>query len=215
MDGASCTALGRWGPSGHWQVPKTQWKACIEETSTEKAERYLERYRAVMEKDRQMCLGSYVFFWGQKQERTHTWYGMFLPGGERTGAVGVMQYVWTGQWPENRAPRVSRLRIEGGTAEESIHLKAGQEYAARIEASDPDADALAFEYEVLAEQTTFGYGGMGERRPATLDGLVRSQDGGEMRFVAPAKEGAYRLFVYVRDDKGAAATANAPFYVKP
>ena len=78
-----------WGPSGDWQVPRTEWKASIEETSTEKAERYLERYQSVMLKDTERCLGSYVFIWQWRHERTQTWYGMFLESGERTEAVNL------------------------------------------------------------------------------------------------------------------------------
>ncbi|MCL6546567.1 MAG: hypothetical protein K6T61_15200 [Bryobacteraceae bacterium] len=56
--------LTEWGPSGDWQVPRTEWKASIEETSTEKAQRYLERYQNVVLKDTERCLGSYAFIWG-------------------------------------------------------------------------------------------------------------------------------------------------------
>jgi len=44
-----------------------------------------------------------VFSLGQKQERTPTWYGMFLSSGEATETVDVMEYIWTGRWPEIRA----------------------------------------------------------------------------------------------------------------
>jgi len=41
--------------------------------------------------DNKLCLGSYVFFWGQKQERTPTWYGMFLKSGEETAAIDTRE----------------------------------------------------------------------------------------------------------------------------
>ncbi len=61
-----------WGPSGHWEVSRTEWGAVIEETSTEKAELYKQRYREVIEADPR-SVGSYAFLWtSNRMERTHT-----------------------------------------------------------------------------------------------------------------------------------------------
>jgi hypothetical protein len=195
-------------------VARTKWRVAIEETSTEKADRYLERYRATMLQDRQRCLGSYVFFWGHKQERTHTWYGMFLPSGERTEAVGVMRYLWTGKWPSNRAPRIGALSIDGLQAEDSVIVEPGSRQVAKVEATDRDGDALSFRWEVLPEPTHFGYGGMGERKPAALPDAVVAGNDGSATLVAPARPGPYRLFVVVLDGQDNAATGNIPFYVE-
>ena len=97
-----------WGATGHWEVGKTEWGAPIENDSTTKANSYLTRYQAVMSKDHTQCLGSYVFLWGQKQERTPTWYGMFLKSGEETASVDALHYLWNGQWPQNRSPGTKR-----------------------------------------------------------------------------------------------------------
>ncbi|MCP5109277.1 MAG: hypothetical protein GY953_00420, partial [bacterium] len=80
------------GPRGHWEVEKTPWDLPIEDDSTTKAAHYLESYeKAVL--DQTKGIGSYVFLWGEEQEKTHTWYGMFLPDGSPTAAMDVMTYV--------------------------------------------------------------------------------------------------------------------------
>ena len=206
-----------WGPSGDWQVPRTEWKASIEETSTEKAQRYMERYQATMLKDTERCLGSYVFIWRWRQERTHTWFGMFLETGERTESVNAMQYLWTGQWPANRAPRVEGLRIDGKAAAENVYLKPGSPHTATLKAEDPDGDRLTYKWEVMAEvaKGPIGYAGRGELRSKPMPELIQKAGDGQISFVAPQQEGAYRVFVFALDGAGNAATANIPFFVRP
>ena len=204
-----------WGPTGHWQMPKTEWNAEIEETSTEKAGRYLERYRNVMLKDTGRCFGSYAFIWRSRLECTHTWYGMFLETGERTEAVNAMQYLWTGQWPANRAPRVEPLTIDGRGARDNIYLKPGSEHTAAVQVADPDGDPVALRWEIVAEVAKGGYAGMGEKRSTPMPELIRTTGGGRMVFAAPPQQGPYRVFVFAADGHGNGATANIPFFVKP
>ncbi len=45
--------------------------------------------------------------------------------------------------------------------------------------------------------------------------LVVKAAADKLTFIAPRAEGAYRVFVFVRDGQGNAATANIPFFVKP
>ncbi|MBZ5585525.1 MAG: hypothetical protein LAQ30_25670 [Acidobacteriia bacterium] len=204
-----------WGPSGDWQVPRTEWKASIEETSTEKAQRYLERYQNTMQKDAERCLGSYVFLWQWRQERTHTWYGMFLESGERTEAVNVMQYLWTGQWPANRAPRIDALSIDGQPAAANVYVKTGSEHNAALKIADPEGDPLTLRWEIMPEVGRGGYAGMGEQRSRPMPELIRKSGEREITFAAPEREGAYRVFVFALDGRGNAATANIPFFVRP
>ena len=202
-----------WGATGHWEVGKTGWGAPLENNSATKADLYLKRFETVIRPDQKQCVGSYVFLWGQKQERTPTWYGIFLESGEETAAVDVMHYVWNGQWPANRSPRLEGAWLEGKTAEQSIHLKPGQNCQAKVQVSDPDNDPLAYKWEIMEESTDLKTGGDMESKPKSLQGLVKSPTQGETALTAPTAPGAYRLFVYALDGKGHAAHANIPFYI--
>jgi hypothetical protein len=207
--------FSEWGPTGHWQVEDTEWDASIEQTSTEKAEIYKKRYEEGIMGDVEMCLGSYVFFWAQKQEYTHTWFGMFLEDGTRTETVNVMQYLWSGQWPENRAPRVDSITLEGKKAVENVYLKPGTEHSIKVAVVDPEGDTLNYEWEILPEPKVFGYAGRGEKKPAPVEGLFKNDNTNKLVFTAPEKEDAYRAFVTIYDGNGNAGTANFPFYVRP
>ena len=92
--------ITEWGPTGWWETSSTTWKAPIEQTSEQKRQVYEERYnKAILGDER--CLGSFVFLWGQKEERTPTWFSMFVEGkveglplkGEKTPMVEAMQRV--------------------------------------------------------------------------------------------------------------------------
>jgi hypothetical protein len=202
-----------WGATGHWECGKTAWGAPIENDSTTKADLYEKRFHAVIEPDQKLCLGSYVFLWGNKQERTPTWYGMFLSSGEETAPVDVMHHIWTGSWPANRCPRLEGTWLDGKTALQDVHLYSGQTYNAKVAASDSDQDALTYRWEVMHESTETKVGGDAESKPAPLPGLIADPAASNISLKAPDKPGAYRLFTYVFDGHGHAAHANIPFYV--
>lgn len=203
-----------WGPTGHWEGLTTAWKAPIEETSSEKAAVYKSRYEYSVQRDFEKCIGSYVFLWGQKQERTPTWYGIFTEKGEESEVVDVMHYLWSGSWPKNQAPHLYSFQLDNKKAVENVYLKPGGSYNALAVSIDPDNDKLTYRWELLPEATQLGEGGDYEPRPIVVEGLLKAGDKGTAVVKAPEAEGAYRLFVYVMDGNGNVATANLPFYVR-
>jgi hypothetical protein len=203
-----------WGATGHWEVPKTSWGVPIEENSTVKAANYLKRYQVAIEADSLKCVGSYVFLWGQKQERTPTWYGTFLENGNETESVDVMHYVWSGKWPENRAPQIASYTLNDKTAYENVILKQNQEVTALFTVNDLENDTINFKWEILPESTDLKDGGDFEKRPKAIEIKIITSENGELKFKAPEDKGAYRLFAYAEDGNANAATANIPFLVE-
>ena len=203
-----------WGPIGHWEMPQTEWGRPIEQTSTEKSEAIKKRYREVILADETNCMGSFVFLWGQKQERTPSWYGFFTEEGESMEPVHMMEYLWTGKWPDQKAPKVHDITITGkGGRFDSVRLTGNGEYVAQIKIEHPDKSKLTVRAEIMPEPQELSDGGDFEPRPQSIEGLVVSTNTSEIVFRAPAEPGEYRILVYLTDEYNNTGTANLPFYV--
>jgi hypothetical protein len=203
-----------WGTVGYWEVEKTGWGAPVELTSSEKADVIERAWREVLGAFPGQMIGSYVFFWGQKQERTPTWFGLLLEGGEVTEAVDAMHYAWRGEWPANRTPRVHALRLDGRGAGDSVVLVAGRTYEAAFDVVDPDGGPLRYRWEVKRESDATQAGGDFESRIRNIGGLLGDRTA-SVTTLTVRKPGRYRLFAYAFDDHGHAAHANIPFLVEP
>jgi len=201
-----------WGATGHWEVGTTEWNAPIENNSTVKANFYIDRYNTAIEPFSDQCLGSYVFLWGQKQERTPTWYGIFMEDGSETESVDAMHFIWNNQWPSNRTPQLLDFTLDGKTAYDNIRLESGKQYDVEVTIEDPDGDEIEYIWDVKPESTDLSDGGDFESTPESMDGLLAGT-GANVEFKAPASSGAYRLFIYAKDGLGHTAHANIPFFV--
>lgn len=205
--------LGEWGTFGHWEVPKTSWGEPIEFTSKEKADLYQQEYNDYILSDPN-CLGGYVFFWGAKQERTPTWYGMFLQNGAKTQAIDVMYHLWKGKWPTDRAPVLDSLHLDGKNAYQSVTIQRNTLHKVKGWITDPENGPLTIQWEILHETTDKRTGGDEENKPPAADCTFIERTDNSLIFSSPSQTGAYRLFVYVYDENGNAAHANIPFFVK-
>lgn len=200
--------ITEYGPPGMWEVPKTPWGSAPEPTSTEKAASYKATYLANVTDNASLCLGSYAFLWGQKQEATATWFGLLLPDGSRLAAVDTLSELWSGKPPANRCPAIRSLQLEG-----NAKVKPRTTVTARLNVVDPEQDPLTVQWILQAEPQEFGIGGDDEAAPPSFpDAILKSgRESVEVRL--PEGGGGYRLFAYVRDGKGGAAVGNIPLFV--
>ncbi|MBC8101569.1 MAG: glycosyl hydrolase family 2, partial [Cytophagales bacterium] len=199
------------GTNGTWEVGKTAWGAPLEPSSTEKGREYAARYASGIASQKEWCVGSYVFLWGEKVEGTPTWFGMFLPGtGEKLGTVDAMATAWRGSPPPHLVPQI--VRVASSAASKEIAPGSRQTVALSATGSSP----LSVRYEIRPEMTDHGNHEPGQKAGAAIAGIVPPEGapGGEQAFTAPRATGAYRLYLTVRDKDGGAATANLPFFVK-
>lgn len=193
------------GALGQWAAPRKDWGAAVEPDSGRKAA-LLAEYLGVLAPKTQ---GQIVFYWGQKQEVTPTWHSLLLPGGEWTQTAEAMAIAWGGRLPNgNRAPRIHELRFPQGD-----DWKSGDTVRAEIIAEDPDGDQIGVAWRVMAESTDLKTSGDAEAVPPTFPQALR-EPGRTGVGIAGLQPGTYRLFVTVRDGRGAAATGNLPFRVR-
>jgi hypothetical protein len=201
--------ITEFGPVGTWEMPKTEWGVPYEQTSTEKAEFYRQSYESSVVGAPGRALGSYAFLWGHKMEGTETWFGMLLADGSRLAAVDVMTELWSGAPPKNLAPTVQQLIIEG-----SAQVDPGDEVQVSTAVADPEGAAVRVHWALRPESGDYLTGG--DLRPTMpdIEGAIIEGRADGARVLMPEEPGAYRVFLYVYDEAGKAATANIPLLVK-
>ena len=201
--------LTEFGPVGSWEMPKTEWGAPYEQTSTDKAKFYKQSYEQGIIAEPGLALGSYAFLWASKMEATETWFGMFLEDGAKTGAVDVMTELWSGSPPEDLSPIVEPLSLEG-----NAQVDPGAEVSVKSHVEDPEGSELSVRWVLRPEAAEYATGGDFRPNLADIDGVVIESSLEGVRLRMPEEPGPYRLFLYAYDAAGNAATANVPLLVK-
>ena len=206
--------VSEWGVNGPFEAKKTSWKAKVEPPNGLKAEQRLRRYQELIEKDKELCLGSYCFLWGQKQESTATWHGMFLSNGNPTEAVDVMQYCWTGEWPHSRAPSIKNILLENIGWRKDHTLAPSTQATLKIEFLKYNNEEIIVEYVLFPEAFSEKIGGDLQKSPDPINLEIVEQSDNELIFKSPEKKGAYRIFAFVKNKKNQSSVANIPFLVE-
>ena len=197
-----------YGARGFWESPRTSWNVPIEPTSGNKARDIRKGYEAAI-KPAGDCWGGYVFLWGQKQEATTTWFGIFTETGESTAVRDLMHELWKGQPPTDHAPELKSLI--SSVAKKEIAAKS--EFTAQAEATDADGDPLTYHWTVTPESSGRDARGR-ERKTKPLPQCLIKAEGTSATFRAPEKPGAYRVNLRITDNRKRAATSNFPILVK-
>ena len=203
-----------WGVNGPFEAKTTSWKAKVEPPNGFKADQRLRRYQELIVQDNERCLGSYCFLWGQKQESTATWHGMFLKNGNPTEAVDVMHYCWKGEWPNSRAPSIRDISLENIGWRKDHIIEPSKQATVKIEYSKYKNKKVNVEYVLFPEAFSNKIGGDIQKSPDPIPFEIVRQTENELIFISPKKKGAYRLFAFVKNDKGQSSAANIPFLIQ-
>lgn len=202
--------ITEFGPLGTWEVKPLPMGAIAEMSSTEKAEWYRRTYTKAIAGAKGQCLGSYVFAWGSKREATATWFGMFLPDGNKLAAVDVIRECWTGTPVANPCPRINSLKL----AESDGIVETGATVRVVLDAAGVNDDPIKVSWELHRDWFEYETGGDTMPEAPQYPKAIIKANNHEAELQMPAEGGGYRLYAIVRSEKGGAAVANVPLLVK-
>lgn len=203
-----------WGVNGPFEARKTTWGAKLEPPGGVKAEQRKRRYLELIDKDRPQCLGSYCFLWGQKQESTATWHGMFTPDGVPTDAVDVMAFCWSGSWPEPRAPSIMNISMNGNPWMKEHVVHAGERAELNLDCPLCASQEVELVVRLFPESVSKKIGGDIQKSLEEMEVDVVARGENMAAFITPDKPGAYRVFVFAQNEHRQVSVANVPFLVE-
>lgn len=200
--------ISEWGTNGAWESKITSWKAPIEETSTKKAEQIRQRHKDYIEPlKEQNSLGSFVFYWGKKNEHTPTWFSLFGKNKKKSQAVFELSNIWNNTQLEYDGPQLDYILLNQKGAPQNIILEPNSIAEAEIFYPENISVDYTVEWE-LRHESWFN-----ETESSVVEEIIFNTENDKTNFRTPKKEGPYRLFLYLTNDTEYFATANIPFYI--
>ncbi len=208
LRGAKPIIITEFGPPGTWEIGMTEFGVPPELTSTEKAAVYRDAFTAGCLDAGGLCLGGFAFTWGFKMEATSTWYGMFLPNGDKLAAVDAMTEMWSGKAPADLCPEIRSFGLRGSDV-----VQRGDTVQVDLDIVDPEGAAVDVTWVVTGEMAEYNSGGDEQPAPLALDGIITASSPRSATLVMPSG-GVYRLYMTASDGTGGGAAANIPIKVE-
>jgi hypothetical protein len=207
LGGTKPIVITEFGPPGTWEIGMTEFGAPPELTSTQKAAVYRDAYTQGCLDAQDLCLGGFAFTWGFKMEATSTWYGMFLPNGDKLASVDAMTDIWSGMPPENLCPEIQSFGLVGPDI-----VQPGDTVQVALDIFDPEGAAVQVQWQVRGEPANYFTGGDVQAIPFELDGIIAEASPQGATLVMPGG-GIYRLYMTATDGTGGGAAASVPIQV--
>lgn len=202
-----------WGINGDWEVAKTEWGCPIELSSRQKADSFRDRYSYIRD-NKENCLGSYAFVWGDIMDWSPTWWGL-LYDGKVTEQVDQLTKAWTGSYPANRAPSIigSKLNDNNSKTDRLISFTTSSTYSQQV--SDIENDALTVEYILQPYENNDGLINDGLHTMSYYPNIIYNETltSCKLKFTEKESGRAFRLYIILKDSKGRISIEVFPFKV--
>lgn len=204
--------FSEWGANGYWEMlDKTTWESPIEIPHSQTANKLTLVWKNYVTYDKKNCLGSFIFYWGQKQEFTSTWYSLFSKENEKTPIVDSLAKLWGG-YVNNYSPNIKEINWVNYKTN-NIRVKPNSTHQIKIKSTDFENDSLSYSFEIrhetFANIDDFGI----EAEPLKIERNIEIKKE-KIIFNVPNSPGLYRAFIKVSDHKGGCDLANFTFMVE-
>lgn len=200
--------ISEWGPEGPWAHRKTLWNATIEYSDAQKAKEIETIYTKYLNLFPNRNLGDLVFYWGEKQESTHTWFSLLDAKGRISNmAHCVANYFQSPTADLDKLPRIENMFLNTKNSHANIILEPKSLCSAMVEYQP--IDSLKITWEIMVE----GWNVVPDQAEKKPKSFLLAENSDCIEFKAPQQRGPYRLFVYLYDTNQNFTTANIPFYV--
>lgn len=206
--------LSEYANNGPWEEQTTAWSVPIEQTSIKKAEQYRDQYEAYIKTDKK-SLGSLVFYWGYKQEYTHTWFSIFDKKGRKSPVYYALESSWNNKAFINPSKAsIKYILIDNKGANKNLIFKPNETKNATILLENKLNSNYTYKWSVYKEKWHKNNSTIHTDKPILqqLDN-VSNTNKCKFTFTTPTSDGPYRLFIDLYDDQGNFSTSNVPFYV--
>lgn len=224
--------FSEWGIDPWWtQSWKAHWRVFEEATSYDKAKQIQLRSREI-EDLRGSCVGGFVFYWGEREEHSVTYWGL-LHKDKATDSVGALAREWEGVYSDRRPLRMDKpviknqygdmiekgglYSVDWGDVDEfqekpTVVLVSGESYEAIVTLGNSHPSDIELDWEIRE--------GLGKRtyyktvdESIELEELITSQNGLSVKFNAPNENGIYRLIAYAQKGQDHISYSNIVFTV--
>ncbi len=200
------------GSDGPWEAELTSWSAHIEQTSTKKAEQIRSRFGIIEQNHEGSCVGSLVFYWGERMERTMTWFSLFV-NNYKSEIIKELEYLWKNSDSVPELMGLNYMLVAGKGAKDNIVLKPNELILAEVKYNGLISDSILIKWEIQHDTWQSDYrNDLANNVVKTVDSFVNYKNN-TATFVTPSLEGPYRIYVYLIDSNGYFASTNTPFYI--
>ncbi len=214
--------LSEYGAYAYWDGKQTDWYSSIEQSSFEKA-KFIEKQFKYIVNDSTYCIGSYLFIWAHKLEYTDTWFSLYTEKGDKTEIVNAVSAMWRGKTPPASDASITGLRIGNKISQQNIYLEGNAKYTVEVETSKPLLPSDSIYFYIMKDDIDLEEATQHSIRKETVQqGSIKFNSNGNnhlpstrqaFTFITPQPTGAYRLFLFRKNQQGIIFTHNICFYV--